>query len=75
VSTDDQILSARIDATAMRLARVRDWTAEHKAAASAELRKLADGQIDLLTAEAGLALGFGEGSLTPGDTGGWPSCL
>ena len=50
--------SARIAAITRRHVRGRPLTGVEEAAALAELAEVADGRIDLLAEEAGLAIGF-----------------
>jgi hypothetical protein len=54
----DRLTSARIAAITRRNVRGRPLTAVEEAAALAELAEVADGRIDLLAEEAGLAIGF-----------------
>jgi len=62
----DRVLAARITATAARYARGRPLTETEEAEALASLIELAAGRTDLLAQEAGLAIGFSEGS--PGES-------
>jgi hypothetical protein len=54
----DRLTSARIAAITRRHARGRPLTGAEEAAALAELAEVADGRVDLLAEEAGLAIGF-----------------
>jgi len=54
----DRLTSARITAITRRHARTRALTGVEESAALAELAEVADGRVDLLAQEAGLAIGF-----------------
>jgi hypothetical protein len=54
----DRLTSARIAAITRRHSRGRPLTGIEEAAALAELAEVADGRVDLLAEEAGLAIGF-----------------
>lgn len=54
----DRLTSARIAAITRRHARGRPLTGVEEAAALAGLAEVADGRVDLLAAQAGLAIGF-----------------
>jgi hypothetical protein len=54
----DRLTSARIAAITRRHVRGRPPTGAEEAAALAELAEVADGRVDLLAEEAGLAIGF-----------------
>ncbi len=54
----DRLTSARIAAITRRHVHGRPLTGVEEAAALAELAKVADGRVDLLAEEAGLAIGF-----------------
>jgi hypothetical protein len=59
----DCLLAAELHGTAERHAKWRDLTEDEHAAAVAELRDLAAGRADLLAEEAGLLIGFYEGTI------------
>jgi len=56
----DRLTAARIAGITRRYARGRALTGAEEAAALAELAEVADGRVDLLAREAGLAIGFHE---------------
>jgi len=56
----DRLTAARTAAVTRRHARARPLTGEEEAAALAELAGVADGRIDLLAQQAGLAIGLHE---------------
>jgi hypothetical protein len=62
-SDADRLLVARISGIALRHARWHEPAGDETAAAVAELREIAGDRPDLLAEEAGILLGFHEGSL------------
>jgi hypothetical protein len=56
----DRLTVARIAAVTRRHARATPLTGEEEAAALAELAEVADGRMDLLAQQAGLAIGLHE---------------
>ena len=59
----DRLLAAELHGTAERHAKWGDLTEDEHATAVAELRDLAAGRADLLAEEAGLLIGFYEGTI------------
>jgi hypothetical protein len=59
----DRLLAAELCGVATHHAKWRDLTEDEHAAAVAELRELAAGRADLLAEEAGLLIGFYEGTI------------
>lgn len=60
----DRLLGAKLCGEALHHAKWRALTDEETAAAVTEIRQLAGGRADLLAEQAGLLLGFGEGTLS-----------
>jgi hypothetical protein len=59
----DRLTAARIAAVTRRHARARALTGAEEAEALAELAEVADGRVDLLARQAGLAVGLHEHDL------------